>query len=221
MLIEQMSEMPDDQFGAELPLVMQFAKWPEAGKVKTRLIPELGVQGALAAHRMLTLAVLGNLQAAGLPLQFWWDCERQPPQEAADVTSVLEQQSVAQRFQCVGTLGERMTAALAKALKSHSRALIVGSDCPSVDADYVRQAAEMLTHCDVVLGPAEDGGYVLIGARTVVPGMLDGIEWGSVHVLQQTCERLRELKLKFELLPMRWDVDEPEDWQRFQRDLLR
>lgn len=221
MPIVRMSEMPTDQSGSELPLVMQFAKWPEAGKVKTRLIPRLGMQGALAAHCTLTLAVLGNLQAAGLPLQLWWDCERRPPLEAANVMSVLQQQSVAQRFQCVGPLGERMAAALADALKSHTCAMIVGSDCPSVDADYVRQAAEKLTHCDVVLGPAEDGGYVLIGARAVVPGMLDGIEWGGAQVLQQTCERLRELKLSFELMAMRWDVDEPEDWQRFQRDLLR
>jgi hypothetical protein len=89
-----------------------------------------------------------------------------------------------------------------------------------VDAAYVLQAAEKLIHVDVVLGPSEDGGFVLIGARKVVPGMLDGIQWGSEHVLRQTCEKLKRAGLSVGLLPMRWDVDEAEDWQRFRREFF-
>jgi hypothetical protein len=213
--------MINNQNTADQTLVMQFAKWPEAGKVKTRLIPALGEQGALAAHCQLTLAVLDNLLVTALPLQLWWDCDRAPPAEAAQVLKTLQQHCVQQRFQSDGNLGDRMAAALIGALCTHKIAMIVGSDCPSVDAAHVLLAAEKLTHVDVVLGPSEDGGYVLIGARKVVPDMLDGIHWGSEHVLRQTCEKLESAGLSVGLLPMRWDVDEEEDWQRFQRDLGR
>jgi rSAM/selenodomain-associated transferase 1 len=170
---------------------------------------------------VLTLTVLDNLLAAALPLQFWWDCDRKPPAEAGHVLKTLQQQGVQQRFQSDGNLGDRMASALSGALNNHTAAMIVGSDCPSVDAAYVLLAAEKLAQVDVVLGPSEDGGYVLIGVRKVVPGMLDGITWGSEHVLRQTCERLANKGLSFGLLPMRWDVDEAEDWQRFQRDFGR
>jgi rSAM/selenodomain-associated transferase 1 len=213
--------MPSNENNSDQTLVMQFAKWPEAGKVKTRLIPALGEQGALAAHCELTQAVLDNLLATALPLQFWWDCHRTPPAEAADVMKKLQGQGVQQRFQSDGNLGDRMAAALCGALRSHKYAIIVGSDCPSVDAAHVLLAAEKLIHVDVVLGPSEDGGYVLIGARKVVSGMLDGIHWGSEHVLRQTREKLESAGLSVGLLPMRWDVDEAEDWQRFQRDVAR
>jgi hypothetical protein len=210
--------MPSNEKNSDQTLIMQFAKWPEAGKVKTRLIPALGKQGALAAHCELTLAVLDNLLVTALPLQFWWDCDRTPPAEAAEVMKKLQGRRVRQCFQSGGNLGDRMAAALCGALHSHKNAIIVGSDCPSVDPAHVLLAAEKLTHADVVLGPSEDGGYVLIGARKVVPGMLDGVHWGSEHVLRQTCEKLNSMGLSVGLLPMRWDVDEAEDWQRFQRE---
>jgi rSAM/selenodomain-associated transferase 1 len=215
-----MFAMPNNENNSDQALVMQFAKWPEAGKVKTRLIPALGEQGALAAHCELTLAVLDNLLATAFPLQLWWDCDRTTPAEAADVMKKLQGQRVQQRFQSSGNLGDRMAAALCGALHCHKVAIIVGSDCPSVDAAYVLQAAEKLIHVDVVLGPSEDGGFVLIGARKVVPGMLDGIQWGSEHVLRQTCEKLKRAGLSVGLLPMRWDVDEAEDWQRFRREFF-
>jgi len=207
--------MPDNKsFDAVL---MQFAKWPEAGRVKTRLMPALGADGALAAHVNLTLAVLDNLCASGYPVQFWWDRElAQPPRDAGVILRNLESAGLEQKTQSGPTLGDRMLAALDQALTGHSRAMVVGSDCPSVDPEYVRCAVARLTDYDVVLGPSDDGGYVLIGARRVVPGMLDGISWGTEAVLEQTCERLRQLGLTVNLLEPRWDVDEPEDWARFQ-----
>lgn len=198
-------------------LLMQFAKWPEAGRVKTRLIPALGVSGALDAHLTLTLAVLDNLCGSGLPVQFWWDREAESvPADAQDIVRTIEQRGLVQKVQQGANLGDRMLGALGTALVSHGFALIVGSDCPSVEPDYVHQAVVGLQEYDVVLGPSDDGGYVLIGARRVVPHMLDGIEWGTEGVLEQTCQRLKELGLSVGLLEPRWDVDEPEDWARFQ-----
>jgi len=197
-------------------LVMQFSKWPEEGRVKTRLMPALGASGALAAHVRLSLEVLDNLIASGYPVQFWWDrALEQAPDAAAPVLSKLDSAQIATGIQQGRNLGQRMEAALTQVLENHDKALVVGSDCPSVDPDYVRQAVAELDTSDVVLGPSNDGGYVMIGARRVVAGMLDGVNWGTGSVLDQTCTRMAGLGLSVSLLPPRWDVDEPEDWQRF------
>ncbi len=198
---------------------LQFAKWPEAGRVKTRLMPELGAAGALEAHVQLTLAVLDNLCTTGYPVEVWWD--REPgsePGERSEALPILEEiegAGLAQGVQQGGDLGARMYNALSEVLSACDRAVIVGSDCPSVDPDYARKAIACLADHDVVLGPSDDGGYVLIGASRVVAGMLEGIEWGTPKVLEQTSDRLDKAGLSYCLLEPRWDVDEPEDWQRF------
>ncbi|WP_336368102.1 TIGR04282 family arsenosugar biosynthesis glycosyltransferase [Marinobacter sp. C2H3] len=199
---------------------LQFAKWPEAGRVKTRLMPALGALGALQAHHRLTLAVLDNLCTTGYPVQFWWDRAGDPDADAEAVWPILrevEGAGLSQHTQQGANLGDRLTAALSEALADYPRALVVGSDCPSVDPGYARQAVSRLAEVDVVLGPSEDGGYVLIGVSRTLPGMLDGVPWGTPAVLAKTCERLDQLGLRYDLLEPRWDVDEPEDWARFLR----
>ncbi|PHQ24779.1 hypothetical protein CLH62_14540 [Marinobacter guineae] len=197
---------------------LQFAKWPEAGRVKTRLMPELGAVGALEAHITLTLAVLDNLCATGYPVEFWWDrLVDDHPAVAASILEEVDGAGLVQGVQQGDTLGEKMLAALSQSLCDYDRALVVGSDCPSVDPDYARKAVACLADYDVVLGPSDDGGYVLIGASRVAEGMLDNIAWGTPDVLAQTCERLDAAGLSYCLLEPRWDVDEPEDWARFLR----
>lgn len=197
-------------------VVIQFAKWPEEGRVKTRLIPALGARGAMEAHVRLSLAVLDNLVASDYPVQFWWDAVRpEPPEAAAPILARLTELGIVQSRQQGETLGDRMVHALGTALVDHDKAIIVGSDCPAVDPGYVRQAFAALDATDMVMGPSDDGGYVLIGARRVRHGMLDGIAWGTERVLFQTCERFDAQGINYGLLPPRWDVDEPEDWRRF------
>lgn len=197
-------------------LVMQFAKWPEAGRVKTRLIPELGTKGAMDAHVRLSLAVLENLVASRYEVQFLWDRPLDAAPEAAlPILERLEAHGVGQSWQQGDVLGERMARALASGLNRADKAMIVGSDCPSVDADYVHLAVAILDEADVVLGPSDDGGYVLIGARKLAPEMLADVAWGTDRALEQTCARLTEAGLSFAVLPEKWDVDEPADWRRF------
>jgi rSAM/selenodomain-associated transferase 1 len=206
------------QSNAPSAVFLQFAKWPEAGRVKTRLMPELGAVGALDAHIRLSLAVLDNLCATGYPVQFWWDRPVDDrPGEAAAIIEELDGAGLVQGIQQGGSLGERMHGALSQSLEEYDRALVVGSDCPSVDPDYARHAVACLADYDVVLGPSDDGGYVLIGASKVADGMLDNVAWGTPDVLAQTCERLKASGLSYYLLEPRWDVDEPEDWARFLR----
>jgi len=203
---------------AESALVMQFAKWPEAGRVKTRLMPQLGKQGALEAHITLSLAVLNQLSFSGCEVRFLWDRELPSlPEAAAPIIKRIEALGLRQGFQQGNVLGERMEAALAEGLAERSKALIIGSDCPSVDADYIHQALQALDKADVVLGPSDDGGYVLIGARTHLAGMLEGVSWGTDRALAETVSRLDAVGLSCVQLSPRWDVDEPEDWQRFVR----
>lgn len=197
-------------------VIIQFAKWPQPGRVKTRLIPALGKQGALDAHIRLTLQVLDNLFASGLPVWLYWDrALAEPPQQARTILASADRKLVQQGVQAGENLGDRMTNALADGLLHADVAVIVGSDCPSVDADYLHQAVVALQSTDVVLGPSEDGGYVLIGARKTLSGMLDGIAWGTDQAYRQTVEALANAGLTTTSLATRWDVDEPEDWARF------
>lgn len=199
-------------------VVMQFAKWPEAGRVKTRLMPLLGEQGALEAHITLSLAVLNQLSRSGCEVRFFWDRDiAKAPEAARPVSERLDALGLKQDIQQGDALGQRMETAIAQGLEEFEKAVIVGSDCPSVDADYVQQALRALDEADVVLGPSDDGGYVLIGARTHLAGMLDNVSWGTDRALAETLARLDKVGLSCAQLSPRWDVDEPGDWQRFIR----
>lgn len=203
-------------------LLIQFAKWPVHGRVKTRLAVKLGDQAALDAHIRLTRAVMHNLAATGHDLAFWWD-QPQPPAgaQAGELQGELADLGFSLGSQSGSDLGARMHNALSGGLQSHAQAIIIGSDCPSVDPAYVEQAISALAHADIVLGPSDDGGFVLIGARCVADGMLEGMDWGTTKALVQTQESLSAAGLSVHLLDPRWDVDEPEDWQRFLRSESR
>lgn len=199
-------------------MLMQFAKWPQPGRVKTRLIPALGVDGALQAHITLSLEVLDNLCTTGYDVSFWWDRPlEQPPEFAASLLANIKGAGLQQYYQQGEDLGERMFRALSQGIEAYSKAVVIGSDCPSVDPGYVRLAVAALDHADVVLGPSDDGGYVLIGARKLTADALAGIEWGTPMVLEQTLARMKTAGLSVYVLEPRWDVDEPDDWQRFRR----
>ena len=198
--------------------VIQFAKWPEYGNVKTRLAKVVGVDEALKAHLVLTEHVLARLLASGSQLELWWDRPRPSvlPDEARGLLRKIQISGVQQGYQSGGDLGARMHQALEAGLRRDACVVIVGSDCPAVDGDYLEQARVALETRDVVLGPADDGGYVLIGARCTVPAMLAGVAWGTDQALVQTCEQLQRVGLSWTCLPPSWDVDEVEDWHRFQ-----
>jgi rSAM/selenodomain-associated transferase 1 len=118
--------------------------------------------------------------------------------------------------QTEGDLGARMLAALQAA---QGPTLIVGSDCPALKPAHLRSAAEALGRADVVLIPAEDGGYVLIGARTPQPDLFSGIAWGTSVVLAETRARIASHQLRaIEFAPL-WDVDDENDLARLEREL--
>jgi len=188
-----------------------FTRFPEPGRTKTRLVPVLGAEGAAELQRRMTehmLRVLREFATVGdgcaldvrfaggnVPrMQFWLGCD------------------VACRPQGGGDLGRRMARAFQDAFDAgHGSAVIVGSDCPGIAPQLVRTAFDVLGRCDLVLGPAEDGGYYLIGMQRFLPEVFEGISWGTDRVLAETLERGRRHGLSWELLPRLADVDRPED----------
>ncbi|WP_379888480.1 TIGR04282 family arsenosugar biosynthesis glycosyltransferase [Marinobacter lacisalsi] len=196
--------------------LIQFAKWPRRGRVKTRLASALGEAGALDAHVRLTLTVMDRLVQSGYPVTLAWDTAMaEPPEEAVSILQAMAASGVGQSTQQGEDLGERMTRALTAGLREADIAMVVGSDCPSVDADYIDQAKSALAEADVVFGPSDDGGYVLIAARRTRPEMLQGVLWGSELALAQSVAAARNAGLRVATLSPRWDVDEPADWDRF------
>jgi hypothetical protein len=108
-----------------------------------------------------------------------------------------------------------MFLALEQGLKTAKSVVLVGSDCPVLDRAYLLQAFEALERADLVLGPAEDGGYVLIGARGLARSLFDGVRWGSGEVLSQTLANAEQAGMRTALLEELYDVDEPDDLQRW------
>jgi len=195
---------------------MIFAKAPTPGRVKTRLAPVLGEAAAAALHRQLAERTLCTARAAGLgPVELW--CA--PGTNDAFFAECAKQHGVSLRAQGTGDLGLRMARALEFALAEGSPGLLIGSDCPALTPEYLREAALALVNGDdAVIGPAEDGGYVLIGlARGPAAQLFEDIAWGSATVMQETRKRLAHLDWRWRELATLWDVDRPEDLLRLAR----
>ncbi len=198
--------------------MLVFAKAPAPGMVKTRLVPLLGAKGAARLHRRLVLHTLQQLSAAGLaPGELW--CAPDPA--ARFFRACRERWGIALRRQRGGSLGERMGFALRATLRRAEAGVLLGTDCPAVTPAYLRAGLQALqAGNDAVLGPAEDGGYVLLGARRYAPELFTGIPWGSSGVLEETRRRLRQLGWRWHELETLWDVDRPEDYARLKEYLV-
>lgn len=189
-----------------------FARAPEHGKVKTRLARALGADVALHAHRVLVERCLRQLAGIDdMQVQLWVAGERDNPGVAAWAADW----KLPVYWQQGASLGARMAHAIETMLAVAPLAIVVGSDVPGLDAAYVASAVAALKDHDAVLGPADDGGYVLIGARRPVPELFVDVPWGSANVTKATLEHAGQSGLQVALLEELWDVDTQADWQRF------
>lgn len=206
-----MTEFPDAR-------IIVFAKAPLPGEVKTRLIPNLGAHGAARLHEALARRTLATAAQAELsPVHLWCAPSAQHP-FFADCRARF---SVTLHTQQGADLGARMAHALEKTLHECAYAVIIGADCPTLTRDDLREALQALRDgCDAVLGPAEDGGYVLLGVRRADAALFDNIDWGGAEVLDATRARLTALGWRRHELAPRWDVDRPEDIERMRRARL-
>lgn len=193
--------------------VIVFARAPVPGAAKTRLIPALGADGAARLHARLVERALATACAAGIgPVELRCAPDAAHPFFAACAARF----GVASTAQGDGDLGARMHRALAAGLP----AVLVGSDCPTITPDYLGNAAKALGgDCELVFGPAEDGGYVLVAASRIRPEAFAGIPWGGPAVMAAQRSRLRALGLRWTELAPLWDVDRPDDLERLRREV--
>jgi rSAM/selenodomain-associated transferase 2/rSAM/selenodomain-associated transferase 1 len=193
-----------------------FTRFPVVGKVKTRLIPALGAEGATGLHRQLTLRTLRTAatvaQQRGLGLEIHFD--------GGDESAMRHWlgDGFIFRSQSRGDLGERMSSSFAQAFRNGAdTVVIIGSDCPELSPELLHAAFDKLSNHAVVLGPATDGGYYLIGLRQPRPELFQGIIWSSDKVLSDTLRMLAQTNVRPELLDPLGDIDTPPDlvlWKR-------
>jgi rSAM/selenodomain-associated transferase 1 len=198
--------------------ILVFAKAPTPGRVKTRLTSALGERAAAELHRQLVVRTLRTATAAAVgPVDLW--CA--PDAQDAFFVDCAEEFGLSLHDQAEGDLGMRMAHALEIALTDRAPALLIGSDCPALTAQYLRDAAAACSGDDhAVFGPAEDGGYVLIGLARIPPAHLfENMPWGSATVMQETRLRLEQLGWRWVEMPPLWDVDRPEDLPRLRQFL--
>lgn len=205
----------DAEAKPEATAVAILAKAPVAGLAKTRLIPLLGAAGAARAQRRFASRTLTTALAAAPEAVTLW-CAPDPAHRF--FRAVQRTTGVACLPQPEGDLGLRMGRVFEHhfAQQPPTPLLLVGTDCPVLTPVHLQQAALALETNDVVLIPAEDGGYVLIGMRRMVPQVFEGVAWSTPQVLAQTRAQLRQAGASWHELAPLWDVDEPADWQRLQ-----
>ena len=173
-------------------LIIVFSRPAVPGRAKTRLIPRLGAWRAARLHARLTERTLRVARAAACG-----QVELQIRQRGRD-------------------LGERMLHSFTKALRRHRRVILVGTDCPVLQPADLRRAARLLCGAyDAVFAPAEDGGYALIALKKARRELFEGIEWGTAAVLRETLTKIKSLGWRCTLLRTVWDVDRPQDLDRF------
>ncbi len=191
-----------------------FTRYPQPGKAKTRLIPALGAEGAADLQRQMTehtLDAMRPLVEKGVGVQVLFDGA-----EAGEMIQWLGE-DLDLVPQGEGDLGDRMRRAFSGFFETGvERVVVIGTDCPSLDSENVTEAFDLLEENTIVIGPATDGGYYLIGIRSDAPGWLyelvfQNIPWGTDQVFNVTVNALAETGLDLGLLDEKADVDEPED----------
>jgi rSAM/selenodomain-associated transferase 1 len=187
--------------------LLLFIKNPIAGKTKTRLAADVGDEMALRMYHVLC------------------DWTREQAQELDNVDRYLyysnkitepdgwPADSFHKRLQHPGDLGQRMSEGFRAAFAAgYERVVIIGSDCPGIDTDYLQAAFAALENDDIVVGPALDGGYTLLGMRSFIPSLFTDVVWSTAEVLPTTLDRAAAAgKSVYQLKPLS-DVDYLEDW---------
>jgi rSAM/selenodomain-associated transferase 1 len=187
-----------------------FTRYPEPGKTKTRLIPVLGEQGAANLHRQMVEKTLmiarqfQELEPLSIEIRFTGG--------NLDVMQNWLGSDLIYDAQCFGDLGDRMRKAFQIAFtEGNNQIILIGTDCPFLTVDILDQGFKALQEYSIVLGPAKDGGYYLIGLNRYIPNIFENIPWGTSEVFQKTLNCCETLNLSVSQLPQLSDIDRPED----------
>lgn len=185
-----------------------FIKNPEVGKAKTRVAATVGDDKAMEVYLSLLRITSDVVVSVDATRHLFYS---HFINEADDWDNGLYVKDI----QIDGDLGAKMLDAFTKALGHSEKVIIIGSDCPYITVDIINQAYADLDSTDVVIGPADDGGYYLLGMKTTVPEIFQNMRWSEADVRSVTESRLNELSISYSLLPMLSDIDYWEDWQQY------
>jgi hypothetical protein len=181
--------------------IVIFAKAPVPGRVKTRLIPALGAEGAAKLAAEMLEQTVAEALASGLDVELCGE---------PDPSGWYSGPPLRLAAQGEGDLGQRLHRAAERVL-AEEPVLLVGADCPALDRHRLRAAAEALKRHDAVIHPAVDGGYVLLGLKRFSAALFGGIAWSTKSVARETLERLATLGWSTDVRETLTDVDEPAD----------
>ncbi|ORU89778.1 MAG: hypothetical protein A6F71_02095 [Cycloclasticus sp. symbiont of Poecilosclerida sp. M] len=192
-------------------LLQVFAKAPILGQVKTRLAVEIGRAKACEVYEALLHHTLQNSVSNSWAGELWCspDISHESFQQYQSAFGLVL------REQQADDLGGRMLFALQAGLENAKKVVLIGTDCPVLTRDYIAAAFEKLDTVDVVFGPVEDGGYVLIACRKTNVALFDGVDWSTKKTLRQNILAIKRCGLTYALLSTLWDVDTPDDYQRW------
>jgi hypothetical protein len=181
--------------------IVVFAKQPVPGRVKTRLIPALGAEGAAGLAAEMLATTVDAALATGLPVELCGE---------PDPSRWYRGAPVSLSAQGPGDLGRRLARAAERTLAS-GPALLIGTDCPALDAGRLRAAAAALDTHDAFIHPTKDGGYALLALRRFHPSLFEGIPWSTISVAADTRARIEALGWPVQVGDTLADVDEPKD----------
>lgn len=184
------------------PHIALFARYPEPGKCKTRLIPALGPNGAADMHRKLVERTLATMRASQLPFTIW------TTGAGADAFRHWLGPDVTLQEQGTGDLGDRLA-------RVPAPAILLGAAIPDLTEGHLREAAAALQHAPFVMGPAEDGGYYVLGCAQAAPFLFTDMAWGGDMVAAETRVRMAAKGLDCVMLEPLADLDRPEDLPRW------
>lgn len=197
--------------------LLVFARYPELGRVKTRLAAGLGHERTLAAYRAMVADLLDGIgeSSAGTEVEVMWTAS--PDVTGEQLRSCFGNRALA--MQAGATLGDRLGMAFCERIFFHeaSKVVAIGVDDPAIDRPFLDLVLQLLDSCEWVIGPASDGGYYLIGCRAdaFFPEIFQEIEWGTSSVLDATVAKIHRKQQSLATLPVRNDIDHLDDLQRY------
>lgn len=191
-----------------------FAKYWQPGQVKTRLAKDLGDSTAAELYHQMLLTLLTRLEALESQITLYYS----PPERESEFRRLPGKHDCAP--QPTGGLSERSRHYFDQTLASYQKVIIIGSDIPHISLHQIETAFDLLDQVPMVIGPAEDGGYYLLGLTEAANFLFDDIQWSSSVVLEQTLERAREHQLNYCLLQPEFDLDDLHELTRFRDQFL-
>jgi rSAM/selenodomain-associated transferase 1 len=189
--------------------IVVFVKNAVPGKVKTRLAKTVGDKEALKVYlRLLEITKREVLKVdANKEVWYAWDIGKD---------DIWEEEIFSKKIQIDGDLGEKMKNAFEDSFKNGcNKMVLIGSDCPTLTSKIMGEAFAKLDDNDVVFGPSEDGGYYLIGMSSYKPEVLEGIDWSTERVMEQTELKAQENGIKLAKLQVLNDIDNEHDWNEY------